>query len=360
MVTPTRDEIRAEALRAYMEESYRAGLKDIPTPEDYELKEGNYWLRAQRDLMTSPEAKRTDELIEYLAYAASELEEVVIKSEDVKTLIEATTKLEGIEARIKDLRRKRRKEKEEAKLQIAALERKLAEEREKLPPPPPPPPPSGLSKEQKTSLEDAFRRVFEEAGITRIPLATFRDELAALQEDMKDVERKRAFDLAYKRIVDLARSILPPRPPPVVAPPPAPPAPPTVVVPPVELLGPRRRIVETVTCWVPDCFETVEVDRDLERRVRLVPVLKADTPARGPRYEPLLRFPPRFYWMCDKHREEKFGYRNIYDVLAYLMFESRSSGKRLTVTKGTFVAIGLDEEDLRIIQATVSRWMPRT
>lgn len=359
MVTPTRDEIRAEALKNFMEESYRAGLKDIPTPEDDELKEGNYWLRAQRDLMTSPEAKATDELIEYLEYSASELEEVVVKSEDLKELLEASRKLEGIEARIKDLRRKRSKEKEEAKLRIAELERQLAEERAKVPPPPPPPPPSGLSKEQKTSLEDAFRRVFEEAGITRIPMASFRDELAGLQKDLKDVERTRAFDLAYRRIVDLARSILPPRPPPVVAPPPAPPAPPVVVVPPVELLGPRRRVIETVTCWVPGCWEPVSIDQDLMRRVTVVPVLKEISP-RGPRYEPLLGFPPRFYWMCPGHREEKFGYRSIYDALAFLLFESSSSGKRLTVTKGTFVAIGLDGQDMRNIQAAEARWIPRS
>ena len=144
MVTPTTDEIRAEALRVYMEESYRAGLKDIPTPEDHELKEENYWLRAQRDLMTSPEAKATDEFIAYLEYSASELEEVVVKSEDLKELLAASRKLEGIEDKIKDLRRKRRKEKEEAKLRIAELERKLEETR--APPPPkvikaPPKPP---------------------------------------------------------------------------------------------------------------------------------------------------------------------------------------------------------------------------
>ncbi|GAI71794.1 unnamed protein product [marine sediment metagenome] len=92
------------------------------------------------------------------------------------------------------------------------------------------------------------------------------------------------------------------------------------------------------------------------KRVTIVPVLKAITP-RGPRHEPLLTFPPRFYYTCEKHRKEKFGYRNIYDVLAYLMFESRSSGKRLTVTKGTFTAAGLDAEDIANIQVAAAKWM---
>ena len=144
MVTPSHDEIRAEALRVYMEESYRAGLEDISTPEDHELKEGNFWERAKIDLMTGPEAKAADELVAYLEYSASELEEVVVKSENLKDLLEASRKLEGIEDKIKDLRRKRRKEKEEAKLRIAELERKLEEAR--VPPPPkvikaPPKPP---------------------------------------------------------------------------------------------------------------------------------------------------------------------------------------------------------------------------
>jgi len=352
-VTPTKDEIRVEALKVYMEESYRAGLEDIPTPEDHELKEGNYWERAKIDLMTSPEAEATDELLAYLEYSASELEEVVVKSENLKDLLAASRKLEGIEARTKDLRQKRREEKEEAKLRIAELERQLEEAR--APPPPPPLPPSGLSKAQKTSLEDAYRRVFEEAGITRIPMATFRDELAALQEDLKDVERERAFELAYRRIVNVARSILPARPPPVVAPP-TPPAPPPAVAPAVEMLGPRKRIVETFTCWVPECLELCTLDQDLMRRVTIVPVLKAIT-TRGPRHEPLLTFPPLFYYTCEKHRQEKFGFKSIYDALAFLLFESRSSGKRLTVTKGTLTAAGLDAEDIANIQVAAARWM---
>ena len=358
MVTPTRDEIRAKALELYMQEAYRTGLKDIPTPEDYELKEDNYWQRAQRELMTSPEAAATDELLSYLEYSASELEEVAVKSEDLKKLLEASRELESVEEKIRDLKRKRKIEQEQAKLRIAELESKLAEGREKAPPAPPAPP-KGLGKEQIEKLEATFRRIFEERG-ARVPLTILRDEIETIKDTLKDVERGRAFEIAEKRIVDIAMEILGPRPPPTVAPPPArPPERPEVVVPPVELLGPRRRQIETVQCWVPDCFELVAIDRDLMRRVTLVPVTKAWSP-RGTRFEPLLLFPPTFFYSCDTHRYEKFGYRSIYDALAYLLFESRSSTKRLIITKGTFTEVGLDREDILAIQVAEAKWIAQS
>lgn len=436
MVTPTRDEIRAKALAMYMGDQYKAGLTDIPTPEDDELKEENYWLRAQRELMTSPEAKAADEMLAYLEMSASQLEEVVVKSEDLKELLEATRSLESVEEKLKDLRRKRKKEAEQAKLEVAELERKLEEERAAKPPPtledlrnyfagltpydglvkfireygslratyliedlkelysaikenlddediflfydehpelkedlisvssllidwipPPPPAETGLTKEQKTRLEDAYRRVLLEAGVTRIPLAPFRDEMRVLQEDLEDVEREKAFRLAEGRIISLARTLIPRRPPPPPEERPPPKRVP-IVVPPVELLGPRRRITETVTCWNPKCDNLIVIDRDLQRRVTLIPIIKAIQP-RGVRHEALLTFPIRFYYMCETCRDEKFGYRSIYDALAYLLFESRSSTKRLAITKGTFEAVGLDMEDITNIQVAEARWMPK-
>lgn len=249
---------------------------------------------------------------------------------------------------------------------------------QRAPPPTPPPTPMvtptpapppiekpqllGLSEEQKRRLEDAFKRVFEEAGIAKIPMATFRDELARLEEDLKTVERERAFDLAYRQIVDVARSLIPTRPLPTPAPTllPTPPArrPEEVVVPPAEMLGPRRRDVMTLQCWISDCFEQCLVDKDLMRRVSMVPVMKAWSP-RGVRYEPLLALPPTFFYSCEKHRYEKFGYRSVYDALAYLLFESRSSTRRMTITKGTFVDVGLDADDIAAIQVEEAKWMAR-
>ena len=339
---PTKPEILEKAIELFMYDNPGA-----PTPEEYELKEGNYWLRARDALMTGVRS----ELESYLAYLQSE----------VDTTLEAL----GIERIVPEERITELEDKLSAltehykttKTRLAETREELRRIEEKKPPPPPPPPPMGLGPDEKRRLEDSFRRVFEEAGVTRIPMASFRDELAGLQEDLKEEERTRAFRLAYKQIVSLARSLLPVRPPPPrVAPPAPPPERPPVAVPMVELLGPRRRVIETFTCWHPDCEEACTLDRDLMRRVTVVSVLKEISP-RGPRYEPLLAFPPRFYYTCETHRDEKFGFKSIYDALAFLLFESRSSGKRLAITKGTFTAAGLDQEDLRNIQAAEARWM---
>jgi len=227
----------------------------------------------------------------------------------------------------------------------------------------PPPAPLGLSEEQKKSLEDAFRRVFEEAGVKDVPLATFRDELARLSEDLRDMERARAFDLAYRAVVDLAGSMIPARAPPTVAPP-APQAPrPEGREVPVSMatyLGPRtRQRMETFTCMVEGCGELVVADRDLEDRVRLVPVLKSDSPRTGPVFEPLLRFPPAFYFMCPVHRKARFGYTGVYDALAFLKRETEIGG-RMTVVEDTFKQIGLDSQDLEEIRKEKAKYLPKT
>lgn len=214
MVTPSKDEIREEALRVYMEESYRAGLEDIPTPEDHELKEGNYWLRAQTDLMTSPEAKATDEHIAYLEYSASELEEVVVKSENLKDLLAASRKLEGLEARIKDLRQKRRQEKEEAKLRIVELERQLEEARVVVEVPVGPPPPlKELTDKEMKRLEDVFKASLSAAGLypPRF-ISEFRVEIGAAKFLPYD-EARDVIERLTKEIITRAKPIVrrPPR-----------------------------------------------------------------------------------------------------------------------------------------------------
>ena len=224
----------------------------------------------------------------------------------------------------------------------------------------------GLSEEQKKSLEDAFRRVFEEAGVKDVPMSTFRDELASLQEDLKSIERARAFDLAYRAVVDLAGSMLPARAPPTVAPPvptvPLAPRPEGREVP-VSMatyLGPRtRQRMETFTCMVEGCGELVMADRDLEDRVRLVPVMKSDSPRTGPVFEALLRFPPTFYFMCPVHRKARYGYVGVYDALAFLKRETEIGG-RMTVTEDTFKQLGLDSQDLEEIRKAKVKYLPKT
>lgn len=113
-------------------------------------------------------------------------------------------------------------------------------------------------------------------------------------------------------------------------------------------LEPRRRRYETVTCIKEDCQETVTLDRDLLYRVTVIPVLKAILP-RGSLFKPLLWFPKRFYFMCPKHRKERYGYTGIYDALAFLLRDSEI-GDRMCVTKATFREIGLDAKDIKEIQ----------
>jgi len=121
-------------------------------------------------------------------------------------------------------------------------------------------------------------------------------------------------------------------------------------------LGPRRRRYETFTCMKEDCQETVTLDRDLLVRVTVIPVLKAVSPS-GSLFQPLLRFPKRFYFMCPKHQKERYGYTGIYDALAFLLRESES-GDRMCVTKATFREIELDAADIKEIQKERIKYLP--
>lgn len=65
MVTPTTEEIRTKAITLFMRDEYTAAPEDITTPEDYELKEGGYWLQAQHELMRGlPTFKREKMFLE--------------------------------------------------------------------------------------------------------------------------------------------------------------------------------------------------------------------------------------------------------------------------------------------------------
>jgi len=238
------------------------------------------------------------------------------------------------------------------------------------PPPVKPPPPlvpmKGLQKADEKRLLVRFDALLLERTITPAKWRPmFEDRLYDWREAFKDLPRDEAMEKAFSEVEKLVGDIVglakppPVRRPPEVAPPGAPPAAPEVYVPPAEVLGPRIPRIRIRKCWVADCPETFEADEDLENRVRMVPVMKADTPHLGPRYEPLLRFPPIFYYLCPTHRDERFGYRDVFDALAYLYFETESSKvKRLTVTKESFRDIGLSVEDMTIIQERAARWRP--
>jgi hypothetical protein len=289
------------------------------------------------------------QLMESLRREAKELGLELVKARDLQRFRKAEDRLREVERQLSELKTGRER-----------LERERG--KPPTPPPAPPPPALGLGAEELRRVEDRYRRTFAEAGTLRLPPgaeASLRDELASLREELKAVPRERALELALGRIGELARSLiaLPAERPPAAPRAPPPPERPAVYVRPAELLGPRIPRIVTRSCWIPGCTEVFEADEDLEKRVRLVPVLVEDTPGRGPTYEPLLRFPPLFYMLCPGHRHERFGYRDVWDALGYLVAETRRSmAQRLTVTEETLRELGLSNGDIAIIRSRAERW----
>ncbi|GAI35181.1 unnamed protein product, partial [marine sediment metagenome] len=202
------------------------------------------------------------------------------------------------------------------KISAGLVERVGIEVPVKIVPPPAAPP----TPKHRYLTNEELDRLWMEFVAYGVSLRDMKEPAFYRERFLAEIRTAKDYVTASKRGIKLVDKILKEiRPlPDRVVPPPVPVAPPAVVAPAVEMLGPRTRTIETFTCWVPECSEQCALDRDLMKRVTIVPVLKAITP-RGPRYEPLLRFPGRFYYTCEKHRYEKFGYRNIYDALAFLL-----------------------------------------
>jgi len=196
---PTRDEILDKALEIFFKENPGA-----PTPEEEELKEGSHWERARQELMTGLRSQ----LEAYLAY----LEEETAKTREALGVAPPPPppRLEELELQLNTL--KERYETSKRRLKEAQEEIESIRAAKPTPsPPPPPPPPMGLTEEEKTRLEDAFKRIFIEAGADwRGSLPALRDESHRLQEELHDTPRPRAFEVARTRIEDLARRLLPP------------------------------------------------------------------------------------------------------------------------------------------------------
>ena len=217
--------------------------------------------------------------------------------------------------------------------------------------PPPPPPPAGLTEEDKTRLEDLFKRIFLEAGVSYVGrLPAFRDELRTIQETYKDIPRSEAIRLAEIEVKELAARLIPYKPPPPIPVP----VPVTAVPIRVAIAEERVRKIEQRMCLM--CREYFTIDLDLMRRVS-----ESTTEIRGAgrvHHEPsILEFPERFYHMCPNCRFEKFGYRDIYDALAYLLAEAtRSNYKKVKLTKDKLRAVGLDKTDMDEIQTLEARY----
>jgi len=146
-----------------------------------------------------------------------------------------------------------------------------------------------------------------------------------------------------KRILKEAVPAAPPAPP--VAPPPRVPA---VAVPPVPVRVhvEEVRVSDIVTRYSVLSGRPFIIDLDLVRRVKETGVTLR---ARGEvsYRKPFLGFPELFYQITPDERMERFGYRDIYDALAYQLFEGQSSRfKRITLTRDDLRMLGFTPEDM--------------
>ena len=133
---PTKEEIRQKALELYYAEHPEAvGI----TPEDSELREGSYFLKAQRELM----AGVRDEILKALQAYRDEMDRLIQTLEEMEEKVpewarrpeELEVKIVKLEDRINFLRMKAEKATREAKLaeeKLKALEKVLAEKEAEL------------------------------------------------------------------------------------------------------------------------------------------------------------------------------------------------------------------------------------
>lgn len=95
MTTPTRDEIREEALSLFFQDNPSA-----TTPEDAELKESGYWTTARDSLMRGENA-------EYLAYLEQQAHDVglrLVTEADHSKLIDLERKVDAVKTKTKKLK----------------------------------------------------------------------------------------------------------------------------------------------------------------------------------------------------------------------------------------------------------------
>lgn len=269
--------------------------------------------------------------------------------------------------KLREERKKRRlteKELDEAKANLDRLREEL-----KKPKPPKeedyiPFVEKGLSKADEQELRTEFEaELLKRQVVTpRKWLPIFEDELNKWKKELAEFNRADAFkeaksDLMTKVIPDVLERA---KPPPIVPPPKERlPAYPEEVFPPVptrvEVAEERKPQIETRECW--RCGEEFQIDRDLEKIVR-----QELQEIRGPRsvaiHGALLDFPRLFYYLCEKDREERFGYKDIYDALAFRIFESQSKGS-FKLTFEDLEERGLNKDDIAQIRARLTRWIPK-
>jgi hypothetical protein len=336
---PERDEILKRAL-----EIYHAANPHISTnPEEDELREGSYWTRARDELMTGIRAA----LEQYLSYLESEADRAREELGVEKPLPtdERLTELENQLARIEERYRATRARLQEAEEELRKIYEAKPPPAPPAPPPTPPPAPTGITNEEVELLWQEFV-----VGLNLAKVASpesYRDRFNdAINRKETYMENATRLYRLTERIIREARAAVP-TPVPV-------PVPVTAMPVRVAIREARVREYRTEICLV--CRVQHTIDVDLIRRVS-----EGSDEFRGAgrvrHVPPVLGFPYSFYHMCPDCRFAQFGYRDIYDALAYLLAEGRRSEyKKVKVTKDTLRAIGLDEADLSEIQSIEERY----
>lgn len=199
---------------------------------------------------------------------------------------------------------------------------------EKPPKPPPvaipPPVEKGLTKEDEEEMRTEFQAILLRRTVSpRKWMPIFRDEMAKWKLELADWPRDRAKKEAK---TDLTRRLIPDiidlaKPPKVVKEAVKVKPPKEVPVPTrIEIGVERKPNIVSRYCW--KCDEAFEIDRDLERRVRET-ITEIRGVGRVVYQRSLLRLPMLFYYLCEEHRKEKFGYDDIYDAIAFRISEAR-------------------------------------
>lgn len=236
---PTKSEILERAKELFFKERPEA-----PTPEEEELKEGNYLERARLDIMTGVRS----ELERYLAYLESE-EEKVREELGIEKPLPAEERIREVEDKLSTL-----------EVRYKTTRERLAEAREeikkmKAPPPiAPPPPPVKIPpvrrplkdfpeqmKVLRERLEREMRSQFLREGLSEeewfanrgTVIRIIRESIALYAEEEKEKAEPKILERVDRVVNELIKKIKVRPPPPVVIPP--------VMVPPAVEIVPVRR-----------------------------------------------------------------------------------------------------------------------
>jgi len=150
MSLPSKEEIREKARQIFYEESERVGLPII-TPEDEELREGDYWTRARDQLMR--DVARAEEM-KYIEEMASDLGLRVVS----KRIAERGEELAISEKELRE-ERKRRRELEERLVKVESAREEVQRRAEVVAPAvvvAPPPIEKPIPKEEMVISRDCY------------------------------------------------------------------------------------------------------------------------------------------------------------------------------------------------------------